>query len=146
MLALIFLTIFLTYFVLQYTLASLMEAIMKKDTLLACPVCEHDLEIVRYRCPSCNTTIDGKFKPSGLSGLTSSQQEFVTIFMLAEGNIKEVEKQLNISYPTVKARLKEIKAVLQSPRKEDDLLLILEGIEDGELSVDDAIAKIEKRR
>ncbi len=119
---------------------------MKKDTLHICPVCDHDLEIVKYTCPNCKTSIEGRFTPSGISALTNTQQEFVTIFMLAEGNIKEVEKVLNISYPTVKARLREIREALQKPSEEDELLLILEGIEDGEFSVDDAISEIEKRR
>ena len=37
--------------------------------------------------------------------LTPEQQHFVEVFLLARGNIKEVERVLGISYPTVRNRL-----------------------------------------
>ncbi|MBN2829595.1 MAG: DUF2089 domain-containing protein [Candidatus Cloacimonetes bacterium] len=119
---------------------------MKKDSLNSCPVCNSELRIQRYACPNCNTSIEGDFKLSGLAALKGEQLEFAKIFLLAEGNIKEVERVLNISYPTVKARLREITKALQPEKRDDNILSILEGIEDGEISIDDAISQIEKRR
>ncbi|MDP8231693.1 MAG: DUF2089 family protein [Candidatus Zophobacter franzmannii] len=119
---------------------------MKKQHLNNCPVCDSELHIVKYSCPLCQTSVEGDFKLTGLASLRSEQLDFVMTFIMAEGNIKEVERVLNISYPTVKARLKDIKSALQPQESDEELMLLLEGIEEGDLSVEDALAQIEKRR
>jgi len=66
---------------------------------------------------------------------------------LCQGNIKEVEKKLNISYPTVKNRLAEIIDVINdNDDSSDNVISILEEIENGLVGVDEAIDKINKRR
>jgi len=116
--------------------------------LKQCPVCNSNLEIVEYHCPSCDTSIKGKFGIGDLSLLTPVQQEFVKIFVCSQGNIKIVEKALGISYPTVKNRLSEVSRVLcpqAQPGFEDFSTEILEEIEKGDISVDEAIEKLKKR-
>ncbi len=114
-----------------------------------CPVCNSNLDIVEYNCPRCNTSIKGKFGVDDFSVLNTNQQEFVKVFICCQGNIKEVEKSLKISYPTVKNKLAEITAVLcpqkkQAPKfKSED---ILKGIEKGNISVEEAITKLRERR
>ena len=117
--------------------------------LKKCPVCNTTLEIIEYHCPNCDTTIRGKFEVGDLASLTTSQQEFVKVFVCCQGNIKEVEKVLKISYPTVKNRLSEITLILcpKARIKEDTTsTIILAEIEQGKLSVDEAIEKLKKRR
>ncbi len=100
-----------------------------------CPVCQEKLTISRLRCDSCNTAIEGTFALSGLSKLNREQLNFAEIFIKSRGSIKEVEKELNISYPTVCKRLDEVITALgysSAPllsKKE-----ILEGIESGKLT------------
>jgi len=72
------------------------------NRLKQCPVCNSTLEIKEYHCPKCDTTIRGNFEVGDLASLSAAQQEFVKIFICNQGNIKEVEKALGISYPTVK--------------------------------------------
>jgi hypothetical protein len=43
-----------------------------------------------------------------LSHLSAEQIHFVETFLQCEGTIKRVEKELGISYPTVRARLEEV--------------------------------------
>ncbi|GAB4467602.1 MAG: DUF2089 family protein [Anaerolineae bacterium] len=62
----------------------------------------------RLYCPECDTTIEGRFVMGRLGRLTPEQVYFVETFLRCEGTIKRVEKELNISYPTVRARLKEV--------------------------------------
>ena len=79
-----------------------------------------------------------------LAALNPSQQEFVKTFVCCQGSIKEVEKALKISYPTVKNRLQEIVKIL-CPSKSgnsDDKLSVLERIETGELSVQQALKEM----
>lgn len=124
---------------------------MEKDkkNLINCPVCLGRLNIREYYCDNCHTSIRGDFPISELSRLTREQLHFVKVFLLSQGNIKEVEKKLGISYPTVKNKLAEIIDIISdSNRSPEDgqMVDILEEIENGLLDVDEAILKINKRR
>lgn len=70
-----------------------------------CPVCDDEMMVTRLRCPSCETAIEGSFEISKFARLTREQLEFVEIFIKSRGNIREVERELGISYPTVRGRL-----------------------------------------
>ena len=118
------------------------------NRLKQCPVCNSTLEIKEYHCPKCDTTIRGNFEVGDLASLSAAQQEFVKIFICNQGNIKEVEKALGISYPTVKNRLAEITNTLcpsQIKEKTKFSASVLDEIERGEISVEDAIKKLKKR-
>ena len=73
-----------------------------------CPLCDGRLEPVKLRCASCQMTMEGRLPASRLALLPAEQQQFVEAFLVARGNIKEVEKELGISYPTVRKRLDEV--------------------------------------
>lgn len=77
-----------------------------------CPVCSKPLRVVRLKCPHCKTVVEGDFETERLLSLNAQQQSFVLSFLKNRGNIREMEKELGISYPTVRARLDEILAVL----------------------------------
>lgn len=70
-----------------------------------CPVCSGELTVSRLRCRRCETTIEGQFEASKFAQLSKEHLEFVEIFLKSRGNIKEVERELGISYPTVRGRL-----------------------------------------
>ena len=72
---------------------------LKKKLLGACPVCGGKV---------CETKISGKFSLSKFDCLSSELQEFALIFIKNAGNIKGVEKDLGVSYPTVKKNLAEL--------------------------------------
>ncbi len=117
------------------------------NKLKTCPVCNSVLEVTEYHCNSCGTTIKGNFSVGEFNSLTARQQEFIKVFVCAHGNIKEVEKVLGISYPTVKNRLSEISDILCGKKKKampetNDYLKILEDLESGKIDIDDAIKKI----
>ncbi|MFC1898246.1 DUF2089 domain-containing protein [Candidatus Cloacimonadota bacterium] len=117
--------------------------------LKQCPVCNSNLEIVEYHCTNCDTHIKGRFGVGDFEALTAPQQEFVKTFVCCQGNIKEVEKVLKISYPTVKNKLAEVTSILCDNKKKaskpisDD---ILDGIDKGAMTVEEALAKLRERR
>ena len=118
------------------------------NRLKQCPVCNSTLEITKYRCPNCATEISGKFGIGELALLSPAQQEFVKIFVCSQGSIKEVEKTLGISYPTVKNKLTEVTKVLcpeakQEPDESSEI--ILTELDSGKISVEQAIKKLENR-
>ncbi len=117
---------------------------MKKEILGKCPVCNSDTEITRISCRVCNTTIEGNFSPCKFCKLSSDQKLFIDAFIKCRGNIKEVEKDLGISYPTVKSRLEDVVSALDykaEPQNSNDKRKeVLKRIDSGEISVEDAVS------
>jgi hypothetical protein len=73
-----------------------------------CPICQDTLYVTRLHCRNCDTSIEGHFTLGRLYTLTPEQLEFVETFIRCEGKIKWVEKELNMSYPAVRARLSSV--------------------------------------
>ncbi len=73
-----------------------------------CPVCGENMTVTRLYCPNCDVTVEGRFSLGRLALLTPEQLEFVEVFLRCEGKITRVEKELDISYPTVRSRLNEV--------------------------------------
>jgi hypothetical protein len=73
-----------------------------------CPGCGKDLTITRLRCPACETTIEGNYSPCPFCKLSEDSLKFLALFVRSRGNIKDMERELGISYPTVRSRLNAI--------------------------------------
>lgn len=114
--------------------------------LSRCPVCSNKLKAIRLRCSSCNTVIENEFKLSKFDYLNSEQLYFIETFIRCRGSIKEVERELGISYPTVRAKLDEVIESLGYSVKETKVKQenkdILDALENGDISVDEAISKL----
>lgn len=78
---------------------------MKFKAPNCCPVCSHEMTISRLSCGHCQTRIEGNFTSCKFCRLPVEQQEFIEVFLKCRGSIKDVEKELGISYPTVRNRL-----------------------------------------
>src|ERR1700677_1752048 len=83
-----------------------------RPIILKCPSCDGNLTVARLECPDCSISIEGEFTPPSLLKLTGAQIDFVEIFIKKRGVIREVERELGVSYPTVRARLDEVIAAL----------------------------------
>lgn len=119
-----------------------------EKVLTNCPVCDGELEVAEYLCAKCGVSIKGRFRQNLIARLSPEDAEFVKVFLAAHGSIKEVERILGISYPTVKARLDQINSAIGNPtigkKSVEEKLDILGGIESGNLSVEDALKKLRK--
>ncbi|OGO76812.1 MAG: hypothetical protein A2Y23_09055 [Clostridiales bacterium GWB2_37_7] len=116
---------------------------MKRDVLGQCPICSGKIEVTEFKCGSCASTIRGSFKLCKFCQLPKEQIEFAEIFIKNRGNIKEIERELGISYPTVKGKLDSLIESLGYknqaaciPNKNKD---ILERLDRGEISSEEAI-------
>lgn len=115
--------------------------------LSSCPVCQHKLKIREYYCEACDLSLRGEFETNFLEALTREQLEFTRLFLICQGNIKEMEKRLNISYPTVKNRLSEIVRKIRGTESPDsDFSDIMNDLDEGFISVEEALSMIETRR
>ncbi len=117
-----------------------------------CPICDQRLQVAEYTCASCGVTIRGRFARCDLCALPADLLHFVRLFLHVEGNLREVERRLGMSYPTVKARLKAVNAALDASGArpgagaaeggDQGRLRLLRRLRDGELSLDEVIRRL----
>ncbi|MFA7672653.1 MAG: DUF2089 domain-containing protein [Clostridia bacterium] len=115
---------------------------MKNYVPSQCPICQGELIITDMQCKDCNTHISGEFYTTKLAKLDPGQLEFVEAFVKCRGSIKEMEKELKISYPTVKSRLELVAKTMgfEDVKQEDDARMkVLDSIEKGEMTVEEAL-------
>ena len=80
--------------------------------------------------------LEGKIELPRLARLSAEDREFVELFVLSAGSLKEVGKILNLSYPTVRARLDRVIASLQelNSDRRDERMEIISRVERGEIT------------
>jgi hypothetical protein len=126
--------------------------VAQPTVLRHCPVCGDELTVTRLHCQSCDTAIEGRFRLSRFGRLSSEQLAFVEVFLKNRGIIKDVEAELGISYPTVRARLDEALRAMgfpagddgrPSPRQtRDERRQILEDLRAKRISADEAARRL----
>jgi hypothetical protein len=116
---------------------------MKREVMGQCPICNGPVEITEISCNSCKSTIRGRFKPCKFCNLSQEHKDFAEVFIKNRGNIKEIEKELGVSYPTVKGKLDSLIIALgyknQSPAPENRKE-ILERLYKGEITSEEALS------
>lgn len=106
-----------------------------------CPVCNGKLHVIKLKCYKCDTTIENNFILNKFDYLDKEQLSFLEIFIKCRGNIKDVEKETGISYPTVRAKLDEVIVSLGYGTSIKSGLLkdeILDMLDKGEITSDQA--------
>jgi len=116
-----------------------------RKILEKCPGCKKELIVTRLCCPACNTTIKGTYSTCRFCKLSQESLDFIEIFIKNRGNIKEMERELGISYPTVRSKLDDVikelgyeveeenNSEVSAKRKE-----ILQKLDAGEISASEA--------
>lgn len=114
---------------------------MKHEVLGSCPVCNSEIRVTEIRCRKCETVIRGEFDLCKFCRLNEQQKHFAEVFIKNRGNIKEIEKELGISYPTVRNKLDEIIFALGHEVEKSTINQkeILEKLSKGEITKDEAL-------
>ncbi len=106
-----------------------------------CSYCGGELHIERLRCKGCNIAVEGEIPLPRLARLSPEDREFIELFVRLSGSLKDMSKQLGISYPTMRNRLNRIIELLtqeisndQKYRKE-----ILEKLDQGKIKAEEAV-------
>ncbi len=89
-----------------------------------CPICQGELVVTEVECRSCGTTFRGRFTSSrarsAFDRLTPDQLRFLEVFIRNEGKFSRMERELGLSYPTLRNRLRAIiQAMGFRPAEED---------------------------
>lgn len=124
-----------------------------------CPACGGELVVTRMDCHQCRTGVEGQFQPSDFDRLSPENLAFVELFVRLKGNMKEMERDLEVPYSTVRHRLDEVVREL-GPRREALTVApvppvqgpalsnsaqrreILDRLERGEITPDEAIQQL----
>lgn len=114
-----------------------------------CPVCEGNLRVTELQCSQCQTIVRGQFESCRFCLLPTEHFRFIETFLRCEGNLSRVERELGISYPTVRNRLQNALAALELQEEPTPALPppnalrlqrleILEALANGEMGVEEA--------
>ena len=94
---------------------------MPHDVISTCPVCSSELAVTRLHCRSCGTTLEGDFSVGRFGRLNRDQLTLLESFLRSRGNLREMERELGISYPTVRSRVEAlVRALGFGPRSDTD--------------------------
>ncbi len=109
-----------------------------------CPVCNNgEFKVSELHCANCNSTLTGNFELCDFCKLTDEQKYFVKMFLKNRGSIRDMEKELGISYPTVRNKIEEINAALglsDGNETKVNVSEVLAKIKTGEMSAEDAVS------
>jgi len=121
-----------------------------------------EIIIERVRLVKDGIAIEGEFELPELARLPYEDQVFIAAFVRSHGSIKQMERFFGVSYPTIKNRLNRLGEKLdfvaidaeggevheeEPPVGEKiDKKSILEQVEKGLLNVDEAVAKLMRRK
>ena len=111
-----------------------------------CPVCGDSMIATRLHCRSCDSALEGQFSLGRFYRLSSQQLAFIETFIRCEGKLTRVQEELNISYPTARARLIDVIRALgyevheeAEPVPAEERKTILERLATGEITSEDAV-------
>lgn len=117
---------------------------MKLKAPSTCPVCGGEYETTLLTCKKCKSELGGHFSGCEFCQLNDDETHFLRTFVKCRGSIKEVEKELGISYPTVRSRLdgviKRLGLVDTAAQEQikQDRKDIFDRLNRGDISVDEA--------
>jgi hypothetical protein len=120
-----------------------------------CPVCQEALQVTRLHCPACHTAIEGDFSLGPFQRLTPEHLAFLGVFVKNRGVIRDVERELGISYPTVRNRLDDLIRALgydvgdeatpaAAGEEPEHRRQVLERLSRGELSAEQALRLLKR--
>lgn len=86
-----------------------------------CPGCNGTLHITTLQCPDCGMELKNDFEMSMFDTLSGEENAFLMAFLRHRGNLKNVQSELEISYPTAKKKLNEllVRLGLAEPEQEE---------------------------
>ena len=71
-----------------------------------CPSCDRpDMVVTNLQCSECGTEVRGAFAASRFCRLSEPSLQFIETFVRNRGNLKEMERELNVAYATLRTRL-----------------------------------------
>ena len=123
--------------------------------LSQCPACHGPLRVTELTCDTCDLRLRGHFERGcRFCTLDPDQRRLLDVFLSCRGVIRDMEKALSLSYPTVRSRIDSLLAALgYAPAKaeaesREELTArrrgILDQLESGDVTPEDAAAALKE--
>lgn len=103
-----------------------------------CPSCASRLRVVKLECPACEAEITGDFDPCPICTLEGETRRVFDLFMAARGNLRQVQRELGVSYPTARQRVEEMFRKIEGKPQREAPREILSRLRAGEIGVAEA--------
>ena len=91
-----------------------------KKMVYRCPCCSEPLYASVLHCNNCDIDIKSEFELNKFDSLTEEQYNFLLVFLKNRGNLKILQDELSISYPTAKKKLDELLYSLELMEVDED--------------------------
>jgi len=114
-----------------------------------CPRCSSALSVSELRCPECDLTMTGDFARCRFCELPPEQLRFLEVFIRCRGVIRQMEKALGVSYPTVRSRIDDLLRALrfdERPPAAQTIRDILTQLDRNEISAEQAVNRLRETR
>ncbi len=117
----------------------------------SCPVCGDTLTVTRLHCRNCDTAIEGSFSIGAFDRLSPEHLAFAELFIECEGKLNRMEEKARLSYPTLRARLTELRKAMgfeveqeEAPTtiSDEERRQILDDLAAGRIKSEDAIKQL----
>ena len=91
-----------------------------KKLISKCPCCNETLRVTTLQCPECGMEMKNDFELSAFDRLSNEQYAFLIEFLQQRGNLKNVQSELGVSYPTAKKKLDDLLSALELTQEADE--------------------------
>ena len=81
---------------------------MAQNIIGTCPICKEKLVASKLSCRGCGLELTNDFALNKFSYLSNDELAFIELFLQESGNLKEIQKQLKLSYPAAKKQLEKL--------------------------------------
>ena len=116
----------------------------------SCPSCHGTVRVTTLTCTSCGTRIEGRFSLCRFCRLDDPTRALLEGFLRARGNIRVLQRELGVSYPTARSRLEQLWEQLDfepaGERLDESADEILARLRSGEIGVAEAATRLRERR
>jgi hypothetical protein len=119
----------------------------------ACPVCGQPLGVTRLHCRGCDTTIEGDFAIGVFDRLSAEHRTLAEAFLRHDGKLNRMASEMNMSYPTLRARLDDLRRAMgfeveqadtpPTGTTDEERRRILDDLAAGRVSYEDAIRSLQ---
>lgn len=115
-----------------------------------CPSCQHPMHVTTLTCTDCGTRIEGRFTLCRFCRLDPSTRQLLEGFLRARGNVRELQRELGVSYPTARTRLEQLWEQLgldrETPAVGESAEEIVALLRTGQIDVGQAAERLRQRR
>lgn len=94
-----------------------------------CPACKSKMAAKSIFCPQCGLEAANNFELSCFDYLSEENEVFLKSFLKARGNLKVLQEEMKISYPTAKKRLEQLIDALELDGKQEKIGFSVERFE-----------------